>query len=515
MKNEGAFLLEWLAYHQAIGFDKFLIYTNDCSDGTDFMLERLTELGHVRHVRNKVLRRGPHKSALKYAFSDPILQEAEWAYVTDADEFLNIKVGNGHVDDLVSAYPEADAIPVTWRLFSNSGQSEFPIASCLETFTDAEPENPTGRNTRRFVKSLFRPDKRLAKLGLHAPDYKEEAAAEINWGSPFAMAAPGNEPRRPAGAYGYEVAQVNHYAVRSVDAYLLKRDRGRANHVRETLSTDYWFRWNQGGTQDTSILRHLPAVQDRLKELRADPELAFLEQASLALNTARLAELKKDDDYILLRNSILGEETIAPKPETPNSPVRAANAAMQVKSPGRYRNRRKFLDQMPKGGRCAEIGVWQGSFTLEILEITQPKELVLMDPWGLLAAQDEGEWTHSKNKNRAFMNRMYDDVVAEFGTNEAVKIQKGFSADLMAEFPDGYFDWVYIDGNHLYEFVKQDVEICARKVRKGGIVAGDDYLWKRKGRQHVKEAVRDAMQVLGLDPKQSLSLMGQQFMIQL
>ncbi|MEP1930273.1 MAG: class I SAM-dependent methyltransferase, partial [Roseibium sp.] len=76
-----------------------------------------------------------------------------------------------------------------------------------------------------------------------------------------------------------------------------------------------------------------------------------------------------------------------------------------------------------------------------------------------------------------------------------------------------YFDWVYIDGNHLYDFVKEDIEICFRKVRSGGIIAGDDFLWKREGRRHVKEAVHDAMQFLGISPDTHLSRMGQQFMI--
>ncbi len=246
-----------------------------------------------------------------------------------------------------------------------------------------------------------------------------------------------------------------------------------------------------------------------MKELRNDPELAFLERAALALSRTRLAELKTDPDYARMRKDLLAAGGAGP------SRVRAANAAMQVKAPVRYRNRRKFLDRMPKGGRCAEIGVWQGSFTLEILEITKPNELVLIDPWGLLAAQEEGEWTHSKNKDREFMDRMYQDVVDEFGNNAAVNIRKGFSGDLMAEYPDGYFDWVYIDGNHLYDFVRADVEICAKKVRKGGIVAGDDFLWKRQDRLHVKEAVEDAMKVLKLPPEEHLSLVGQQFMIQL
>ncbi len=47
MKDEGPFILEWLAYHRSIGVTDFLVYTNDCSDGTDEMFDLLQEKGHV------------------------------------------------------------------------------------------------------------------------------------------------------------------------------------------------------------------------------------------------------------------------------------------------------------------------------------------------------------------------------------------------------------------------------------------------------------------------------------
>ena len=45
MKNEGAFLLEWFAHHKALGFDRFLICTNDCEDPTTDMVVRLSKMG--------------------------------------------------------------------------------------------------------------------------------------------------------------------------------------------------------------------------------------------------------------------------------------------------------------------------------------------------------------------------------------------------------------------------------------------------------------------------------------
>ena len=50
MRNEGAFLLEWLAHHRAVGFTDVLVFSNDCDDGTDAMLDRLAQLGWLTHV---------------------------------------------------------------------------------------------------------------------------------------------------------------------------------------------------------------------------------------------------------------------------------------------------------------------------------------------------------------------------------------------------------------------------------------------------------------------------------
>ena len=104
MKDEGPYVIEWIAHHLAIGFTDLVVYTNDCSDGTDSMLIRLEELGLCHHRRNDIpegIR--PQPSALNYAQAEPVVQQSDWVMVFDADEFVSIRYGDGTLDDMLTA----------------------------------------------------------------------------------------------------------------------------------------------------------------------------------------------------------------------------------------------------------------------------------------------------------------------------------------------------------------------------------------------------------------------------
>ena len=89
MKDEGPYVLEWVAHHLAVGFTDLVVYTNDCTDGTDTMLMRLEELGLACHRRNDIPEGiKPQPSALKHAQDEPAVGAADWLLTFDADEFL-------------------------------------------------------------------------------------------------------------------------------------------------------------------------------------------------------------------------------------------------------------------------------------------------------------------------------------------------------------------------------------------------------------------------------------------
>lgn len=170
-----------------------------------------------------------------------------------------------------------------------------------------------------------------------------------------------------------------------------------------------------------------------------------------------------------------------------------------------------LLRRMPRNAVCAEIGVWKGGFSEKILDVTAPRRLHLIDPWEFQEEFSERMYGGSVAKSQADMDAIFEEVRARLGALENVDLNRGRSEDVLAGFPDGYFDWVYIDGNHYYEYVLRDLELCHVKVKPGGIVAGDDYLWGAKDGFPVRRAVQDFVNRRGLGDR--LVVIGSQFMI--
>jgi hypothetical protein len=110
----------------------------------------------------------------------------------------------------------------------------------------------------------------------------------------------------------------------------------------------------------------------------------------------------------------------------------------------------------------------------------RPAELHLVDPWRF--AGDEahrGAWYGGgAAADQEAMDRVHDHVARRFRREAAagvVIIHRRTSTEAAGLFSDGYLDWVYVDGDHLYEAVRSDLALFAPKVRPGGLLAGDDY----------------------------------------
>jgi hypothetical protein len=304
MKNEGPFILEWLAYHRAIGFDDILVYTNDCTDGTDTMLQMLERKGLVQHRENQFRDSGlkPQHAALQASDNEPVVKAAKWVTCIDVDEFVNIKVGDGTLDALFAAVPDANMISMTWRLFGNCDVHEYEDRPITEQFLRCAPELARKPHQAWGFKTLFQNIGLYKKLGVHRPKgLNPQLWEEINWvngsGQPLPRDMFRNAWRSTTETYGYDLVQLNHYAVRSAESFLVKRDRGRVNHVDRDQGLAYWFRMNNNAEEEVSIQSRLPMMAAELARLLADPEIAAAHAHSVACHRAKIDELRATENY--------------------------------------------------------------------------------------------------------------------------------------------------------------------------------------------------------------------------
>ena len=120
------------------------------------------------------------------------------------------------------------------------------------------------------------------------------------------------------------------------------------------------------------------------------------------------------------------------------------------------------------GWKIAEVGVWKGEFA-HVLAGTSPAQLVLIDPWeGVVMSGDRD----GNNVRHANLEEEYQMIV---DWEPPYLVRRGKSGDVLATFPDDYFDAVYIDGDHSYEGCRADLELAYKKVKPGGWIMGHDY----------------------------------------
>lgn len=335
MKNEAPFLLEWFAHHLAVGFTDILVYTNDCDDGTVEMLQRLEELGLGYH-RENVIREGikPQPSALSHAQLEPVVQKADWVMVFDADEFVSVNHYSGHLDGLLDDVVGRDAngIVVTWRIFGSNGVVDWSRAPVIEQYTRAAP--PLW-NKGWGVKTLFKFDPEYWKLGIHRPSIKNKHMEDgfpdtVKWlngsGRPMEDYFKFRGWRSIRRTLGYDWIQLNHYAVKSIDSYAVRRFRGNVNNKKDKYNSDYWSLQDRNEVSDTRILRHVERRAEIMAELLKDPVLAKYHYAALEAVEARLEEHRQSDAYIALRDSLI-EASKIPITKVEAKPPKARDAA--------------------------------------------------------------------------------------------------------------------------------------------------------------------------------------------
>lgn len=319
MRNEGPFILEWVAWQKMLGFEHILVLYNNCTDNSPKLLALLQKAGIVTAQEHK-----PPKGvrAQRWAFDQvrahPLVEKAEWLLICDVDEFLVIHKGDGRLADLLPAgQPPFAGMAVHWRVFGDNGVEEWQDGFVRHRFTRAAWH--IAKQNFNFKSLIHRP-RRFQAFGTHSPHvWLGAELGEGQWGEganhwvlsdgqKFAEFDPDDNRIRGTSPdlITHEVAQINHYILQSRERFNMKKGVAKAAGGADRHTDDFYQRFNKNDDVDHSAMQYEAQFKLEHAKLTAIPGVLRLHHLCCAdfISTARMKRGQdplKDKRYIYHR----------------------------------------------------------------------------------------------------------------------------------------------------------------------------------------------------------------------
>jgi len=138
-----------------------------------------------------------------------------------------------------------------------------------------------------------------------------------------------------------------------------------------------------------------------------------------------------------------------------------------------------------------EIGTWKGRSAIYMAEkIKESKKNIKF--YTIDIFEYKGEYESFKGESDSF----YDEVLQNVEpVKEFITVLKGFSVDICNQFEDESIDFLFLDGDHSYEGVKNELELWFPKVKLGGIISGHDYTQPCGVKRAVDETIKGVLTI--------------------
>ena len=257
-RNRSKWVVEWLAFHMAVGFEQFFLYVHKTSDG---MTEKLLKLARRYAIKVHVLDEQPQPQllAFQHAASSYCL-EVDWLAFLDGDEFL-LPAEGLHIGASLAPFETRalSALAVYWQCYGSSGHVQDPDGLVLQDYSrhsrhDFQPN--------RHVKSILRGGQTAHVQGAHLFHTLlgtfDELHRPITNGFMREL-----EPSQ-------QHLRLNHYAVQSFDFFRqVKQSIGAADGNPMLIRPDSWFfEFDRNECDDGWSYRFLVPVKLKLQELQ-------------------------------------------------------------------------------------------------------------------------------------------------------------------------------------------------------------------------------------------------------
>lgn len=222
VRNEARYMLEWLAYHRAIGIGRFVIYDNESTDETTELLTRLEKTGWLTRIPWLT---PDSKSPQLLAYWDFIIRHSaqhSYSAFLDLDEFISLPSGHYNIESYFNQHGLSDdsvsAVAVNQRVFGSSGHQRLENRFVIERFTKAASEDYA---ENLWFKSFFRPARVAAVPIPHAVQLLE--GRYVNAHGRDLVAAEITSGQTTEVCNG---VRVNHYILKSLEEFRMKQARG-------------------------------------------------------------------------------------------------------------------------------------------------------------------------------------------------------------------------------------------------------------------------------------------------
>jgi predicted O-methyltransferase YrrM len=133
-----------------------------------------------------------------------------------------------------------------------------------------------------------------------------------------------------------------------------------------------------------------------------------------------------------------------------------------------------LLSKVPEGGSFVELGAWLGKSSAYLCDKAHGINVTIVDSFKGTAEYIDSYYKLAKTKD------IYKLFLENMGERK-FKAIKATSKTAAKKFANESLDVVFIDLDHSYEAVKEDIKLWLPKVKKGGYIAGDDYHENWKG----------------------------------
>ena len=172
----------------------------------------------------------------------------------------------------------------------------------IDQFDTCAPKYCPKPHTVWGFKTMFRNIGAYQKISCHRPNKLDDAFLDqVKWvngsGQDMTQEVVTNGWRSSKKSIGYDLLQLNHYALRSAESFLIKRQRGRGLHVDRSIGLNYWIRMDWSHVRDITIKRNLPRLRAEYDRLLADETLRRLHQEAVDWHKSKIRELRAMEDY--------------------------------------------------------------------------------------------------------------------------------------------------------------------------------------------------------------------------